>query len=78
MTDRGGGSVWWLYRVDAWLQLKAAVFEDVDPSQALGLSLLRLHSRLLGCRFGSRKTIHFAYSRMFFRMSRQAKASERH
>jgi hypothetical protein len=52
VTDREAGSVWWLYQVEAWLQIKSAVFEHTIPTQALCLSLLRLQCRLLGCRFG--------------------------
>ena len=52
VTDTKGGSIWSLYQVEAWVQIKGLIFEDTRPTQALCLSLMRLHSRLLGCRFG--------------------------
>ncbi|MGD9713051.1 MAG: hypothetical protein AB7V46_13410 [Thermomicrobiales bacterium] len=52
ITDGDGGNVWWLSRIGPWLQVRGLVFEDVNPTEALCLSLARLHSRLLGCRYG--------------------------
>ena len=52
ITDRDAGSIWSLYQVEAWVQIKGLIFEDTRPTQALCLSLMRLHDRLLGCRFG--------------------------
>ena len=52
ITDDDGGSIWWLSRVEGWLHVRGLVFEEVNPSEALCLTLARLHSRLLGCRFG--------------------------
>jgi hypothetical protein len=52
ITDADGGSIWWLFRVDGWLQVKGLVFEEVTATEALCLSFARLHSRFLGCRYG--------------------------
>ncbi|MBA3511672.1 hypothetical protein [Sphingomonas sp.] len=52
ITDPDGASIWWLYRVEGWLQVKGLVFEEVNATEALCLSLARLHTRLLGCRYG--------------------------
>lgn len=51
LTDRETGSVWSVFGVDDWIQIKGLVLEEVEPGSALCLTLARLHDRLLGCRF---------------------------
>ena len=51
ITDVSTGSGWSLFRVEDWLQLKGLVMDEVEPSLALCLTLVRLHDRLIGCRF---------------------------
>lgn len=51
VIDREVGSIWSIFRVDEWLQVKGLMFDQIDPTQALGLSLMRLHERLLGGRY---------------------------
>ena len=52
ITAQDGGNTWALYRVEAWLQVRGLIIEEATPTEALCLSLARLHSRLLGCRYG--------------------------
>ncbi|MGH6743670.1 hypothetical protein [Novosphingobium sp.] len=51
LTDREAGSVWSVFGVDDWIQIKGLVLDEVEPGSALCLTLARLHDRLLGCRF---------------------------
>ncbi|WP_313434233.1 hypothetical protein [Novosphingobium sp.] len=51
LTDQDTGSVWSVFGVDDWIQIKGLVLEEVEPGAALCITLARLHDRLLGCRF---------------------------
>ncbi len=51
LSDRETGSVWSVFGVDDWTQIKGLVLDEVEPDAALCLTLARLHDRLLGCRF---------------------------
>lgn len=51
LSDRETGSVWSVFGVDDWIQIKGLVLDEVEPDGALCLTLARLHDRLLGCRF---------------------------
>lgn len=51
LNDQEAGSVWSVFCVDGWIQVKGLVLDDVEPGPALCLTLARLHDRLLGCRF---------------------------
>ena len=51
LTDQETGSVWSVFGVEDWIQIKGLVLEEVEPGPALCLTLARLHDRLLGCRF---------------------------
>ncbi|MBH0112928.1 hypothetical protein I5E68_08190 [Novosphingobium sp. YJ-S2-02] len=51
LTDAETGSAWSLFRVEDWLQAKGLVIDEVEPTHALCETLVRLHDRLIGCRF---------------------------